>query len=113
MGSDYGERLMNPLQRDLAGARRAHRQLEHDIEGLSDDQARGPSRLPNWTMGHVLTHIARNYKTAILALTHQLELLPHPLTQVNASYLRFHKLLNSNSREEIIWRKKTKPNDFK
>jgi maleylpyruvate isomerase len=27
---------------------------------LSDAQARGPSLLPGWTRGHVLTHIARN-----------------------------------------------------
>src|SRR5690242_21249365 len=28
--------------------------------GLSDAQARGPSLLPGWSRGHVLTHIARN-----------------------------------------------------
>jgi maleylpyruvate isomerase len=27
---------------------------------LSDEQARGPSLLPGWTRGHVLTHLARN-----------------------------------------------------
>jgi maleylpyruvate isomerase len=27
---------------------------------LTDDQARGPSLLPGWTRGHVLTHVARN-----------------------------------------------------
>jgi len=30
------------------------------ITGLTDDQARGPSRLPGWSRGHVLTHLARN-----------------------------------------------------
>ena len=29
-------------------------------DGLTDDQAAGASRLPGWTRGHVLTHIARN-----------------------------------------------------
>ena len=27
---------------------------------LTDDQAAAPSRLPGWTRGHVLTHLARN-----------------------------------------------------
>jgi maleylpyruvate isomerase len=49
-------------QRDvaLAGARAAHRRLLATIDGLTDDQARSASRLPGWTIGHVLTHIARN-----------------------------------------------------
>ena len=28
--------------------------------GLHDEQARAPSLLPGWSVGHVLTHIARN-----------------------------------------------------
>ena len=51
---------MDPLQRDLAGAARAHRALEATIADLSDDQAREPSLLPGWSRGHVVTHIARN-----------------------------------------------------
>lgn len=34
--------------------------LVERIGGLTDEQARGPSRLPDWTVGHVLTHLARN-----------------------------------------------------
>ncbi len=34
--------------------------LEHTIASLTDDQARGPSLLPDWTRGHVLSHVARN-----------------------------------------------------
>jgi maleylpyruvate isomerase len=30
------------------------------LDGRRDDDARRPSRLPGWTVGHVLTHIARN-----------------------------------------------------
>ena len=30
------------------------------LEGRGDDDARRPSRLPGWTVGHVLTHVARN-----------------------------------------------------
>lgn len=28
------------------------------LDGLTDEQVRGPSRLPGWTRGHVLAHIA-------------------------------------------------------
>ena len=30
------------------------------IEGLDDDAVRAPSLLPGWSVGHVLTHVARN-----------------------------------------------------
>jgi maleylpyruvate isomerase len=51
---------VNDLDRDLAGARRAHAQVLATLHDLSDDEARQPSRLPGWTVGHVVTHIARN-----------------------------------------------------
>jgi maleylpyruvate isomerase len=38
----------------------SHRRLFAALEDLPDDVARRPSRLPDWTVGHVLTHIARN-----------------------------------------------------
>jgi maleylpyruvate isomerase len=47
-------------QLDLAGARRAHDTLCEYLDGLTDDEARQASLLPDWTVGHVLTHIARN-----------------------------------------------------
>jgi maleylpyruvate isomerase len=47
-------------QLDLAGARRAHTSLCERITGLTDDQVRRASLLPGWTVGHVLTHLARN-----------------------------------------------------
>lgn len=34
--------------------------LDGAIAGLSDADVRAPSRLPGWTRGHVLTHLARN-----------------------------------------------------
>jgi maleylpyruvate isomerase len=51
---------MNALDRDLAGALAAHRTVESVVADLTDEQASAPSLLPDWTMGHVLTHIARN-----------------------------------------------------
>lgn len=34
--------------------------LFRTLEQLTDDLARGPSALPGWSRGHVLTHLARN-----------------------------------------------------
>ena len=48
------------VQRDAAGCVAAHARLVAAIGGLSDDQARQPSQLPDWTVGHVLSHLARN-----------------------------------------------------
>jgi maleylpyruvate isomerase len=47
-------------QFELNGARRAHARLLDSLVGLGDDAVRRPSRLDGWTVGHVLTHIARN-----------------------------------------------------
>jgi maleylpyruvate isomerase len=44
----------------LEGCRAAQAALLLDLAGLDDDVARRPSLLPGWTVGHVLTHIARN-----------------------------------------------------
>ncbi len=38
----------------------AHRRLLFRVEGITDEQARSPSRLPDWSVAHVLTHLARN-----------------------------------------------------
>lgn len=40
--------------------RASHVRLVSRVEDLTDGQARAPSRLPGWTVGHVLTHLARN-----------------------------------------------------
>ena len=37
-----------------------HRRLLARLEGGDDSTARRPSRLPGWSVGHVLTHLARN-----------------------------------------------------
>jgi maleylpyruvate isomerase len=52
---------MNPkLRADIEGCRLAHRQLAATMADVTDEVARQPSRLPAWTVGHVLTHLARN-----------------------------------------------------
>lgn len=45
---------------EVEGCRRAHVKLATTIAALTDDQMRLPSLLPDWTVGHVLSHIARN-----------------------------------------------------
>jgi maleylpyruvate isomerase len=43
----------------LAGCQLAHARLLDSIDGIDDATVAGPSRLPGWTVGHVLTHMAR------------------------------------------------------
>lgn len=45
---------------DIDGCARAHRRLEEAVADLGDDDVRGASLLPDWTIAHVLTHLARN-----------------------------------------------------
>ena len=52
--------LQRDLQRDVARATTAHALLVAALAGLTDQQCAGPSLLPGWTIGHVLTHLARN-----------------------------------------------------
>jgi maleylpyruvate isomerase len=51
---------MNDLDRDRAGAAKAHRAVIATLADLTDEQVARPSLLPGWTVGHVATHIARN-----------------------------------------------------
>ena len=48
------------LDETIAGCAAAHQRLLADLDGLTDDEARSPSSLPGWSIGHVLTHLARN-----------------------------------------------------
>ena len=53
---------------DIEGCRRSHQVLLERLAGLTEDQARAPSLLPDWTVGHVLTHIARNADSVVRRL---------------------------------------------
>jgi maleylpyruvate isomerase len=44
----------------VAGATGGHARLVSALGSLTDEQARRPSLLPGWSVGHALTHIARN-----------------------------------------------------
>jgi maleylpyruvate isomerase len=44
----------------ITACRSAHERVLATASSVDDDIVRAPSRLPGWTVGHVLTHIARN-----------------------------------------------------
>jgi maleylpyruvate isomerase len=44
----------------IEACRAAHERVIATASGIDDATARRPSSLPGWTVGHVLTHIARN-----------------------------------------------------
>jgi maleylpyruvate isomerase len=45
---------------DIDGCTASHARLHAAIEHLTDADVRAPSLLPDWSVGHVLTHVARN-----------------------------------------------------
>jgi maleylpyruvate isomerase len=52
----------------MAGCVASHAALLADIDGLTDDEARGPCALPDWSVGHLLTHLARNADSVVRRL---------------------------------------------
>jgi maleylpyruvate isomerase len=59
---------MTSVERDIDGCREAHRRLLRTLDGLTDDHVRRPSLLPGWTVGHVLSHLARNADSVVRRL---------------------------------------------
>lgn len=55
-------------EREIAGIIVAHSALSVTLDGVTDAVVRRPSLLPGWTVGHVLTHIARNADSAVRRL---------------------------------------------
>jgi maleylpyruvate isomerase len=45
---------------DLARVREAEGRLSDSVRSLDDSDVRAPSLLPGWSVGHLLTHLARN-----------------------------------------------------
>ncbi len=52
----------------VAGCVAAQQALDASLRGLDDEAARAPSLLPGWSVGHVLTHIARNADSVVRRL---------------------------------------------
>ncbi len=59
---------MRPEPEVIDGVRASHIRLSSTLDSLDDDIVRAPSLLPGWTVGHVLTHIARNAESHERAL---------------------------------------------
>jgi maleylpyruvate isomerase len=53
----------------IEGVRAAHGRLHATLADVTDETVRLPSRLPGWTVGHVLTHLARNADSVVRRLT--------------------------------------------
>ena len=51
---------LRALERSIEGAAAAHQRLLTHLDAAGDVDPTTPSRLPDWTIGHVLTHVARN-----------------------------------------------------
>ena len=60
--------LPSATGRALDGCWDASARLLATLHGLDDVTARRPSRLPDWTVGHVVTHLARNADSHIRML---------------------------------------------
>jgi maleylpyruvate isomerase len=54
---------------DIAGCAASHQVLRERIASLNDHDVRQPSLLPDWSVAHVLTHLARNAESHV----HRLE----------------------------------------
>lgn len=52
--------LESDPDRAMALCRAAQARLMGRVRSLAAERARQPSRLPGWSVGHVLTHLARN-----------------------------------------------------
>jgi maleylpyruvate isomerase len=56
------------LPRSIEGARASQERLLRSVQTFDDERARGPSLLPGWTRGHLLTHLARNADSHVRVL---------------------------------------------
>lgn len=59
MMSEPSREVVTP-ESDIEGCARSHTRLRLVAARLSDSDMRTPSQLPGWSVGHVLTHLARN-----------------------------------------------------
>jgi len=67
------------LASDLAALRESTDRLGRTLGDLDDESARRPSLLPGWSVGHVLTHIARNADGMLRLVSWALTGVPTPM----------------------------------
>jgi maleylpyruvate isomerase len=63
---------VRPMQ-DLAECRAAHSRLLETVGGIDEATLRGPSLLPDWTVGHVLGHLVGHAGSIVRRMTGVLE----------------------------------------
>ena len=63
------EEVQAELEAVLSGCRASHDVLVSTLSDLDDAAVRRPSRLDSWTVGHVMTHLARNADSHTRMLT--------------------------------------------
>lgn len=59
---------MNAPIADIEGVKESHRVLLAHVATITEEEAHAPSLLPDWTVGHVLTHLARNADSVVRRL---------------------------------------------
>lgn len=64
--AQYRDR-MKPIA-SINACRTSHRLLQGGLEPLTDDDFRAPSRLPRYSRGHLVTHIANKARAHVLLL---------------------------------------------
>jgi maleylpyruvate isomerase len=67
------------LAADLAALLESTLRLHGTVASLDDEQARRPSLLPGWSVGHVLTHLARNADGMVHLVGWALSGVPAPM----------------------------------
>jgi maleylpyruvate isomerase len=67
------------LAADLAALHESTARLDQTLASLDDDLARRPSLLPGWSVGHVLTHLARNADGMLLLVDWAITGVPTPM----------------------------------
>ena len=65
-------------QADIEGCRVAHDLLRSVVADLGDAEVRRASKLPGWSVGHVLTHLARNAESMCRRIEWLLGRVPAP-----------------------------------
>ena len=71
------------IERDVASCVRSEAALVESLRSMPAPDPTAPSRLPGWTIGHVMTHIARN-ADGVLSVFSGAHQYPHGLDGRNA-----------------------------
>lgn len=60
MSESDQRKIANALNDHVVGCAAAHQRLLASLENFTNEKCRQDSMLPNWSRGHILTHLARN-----------------------------------------------------